>query len=150
MIIELGVLSSDSMPNTHNPLLSLLYASMNSWSDVLLIHFDEEHTQIISMANSSSVFTPPIQSAWKRIPINNQNSLTCIISHLGASLHHPDSSPSACFYPSTWRSTRGSILGPVCRILPCSDPSPWSGGCPRLRNDYQARSPLLRQHTKYA
>ncbi len=32
MITELGALSSDSTPNTHNPLLRLLYASVNSWN----------------------------------------------------------------------------------------------------------------------
>ncbi len=34
--------------------------------------FREEHAQIINTANSSSVITPPIQSARERIPINNQ------------------------------------------------------------------------------
>ncbi len=51
--------------------------------------FWEEYAQIINMANSSSVIPPPIQSAWERIPINNQSSLTCIISRLPAPLHHP-------------------------------------------------------------
>ncbi len=73
--------------------------------------FREEHAQIINTANSSSVITPPIQSARERIPINNQSSLTFITSRLPASLHHPDSSPSARFYPSTGRSTRGEHSG---------------------------------------
>ncbi len=73
--------------------------------------FQEEHAQIINTANSSSVITPPIQSARERIPINNQSSLTFIISRLPQSLHHPDSSPSARFYPSTGRSTRGEHSG---------------------------------------
>ncbi len=36
MITELGALSSDSTPNTHNPLLSSLYASANSWNSILI------------------------------------------------------------------------------------------------------------------
>ncbi len=39
IITELRALSSDSTPNMHNPLLSLLYVSVNSWSDVLLTSF---------------------------------------------------------------------------------------------------------------
>ncbi len=73
--------------------------------------FREEHAQIINTANSSSVITQPIQSTRERIPINNQSSLTFIISRLPPSLHHPDSSSSACFYPSTGRSTRGEHSG---------------------------------------
>ncbi len=73
--------------------------------------FREEHVQIINTANSSSVITPPIQSAGERISINNQSSLAFIISRLLQSLLHPDFSPSARFYPSTGRSTRGEHSG---------------------------------------
>ncbi len=44
---------------------------INKWC--FINTFLEEHAQIINTANSSSVITPPIQSARDRIPINNQS-----------------------------------------------------------------------------
>ncbi len=65
----------------------------NKWC--FINKFWEEHAQIFNTANSSSVITPPIQSARERTPINNQSSLTSIISRLPASPHlQPVSTPA--------------------------------------------------------
>ncbi len=73
----------------------LLYVNDIKWC--FINKFREEHAQIINTANSSSVITPPIQSARERIPINNQAvlpSFSLVFHHSVCSFCHFITFPS--------------------------------------------------------
>ncbi len=101
----------------------------NKWC--FINKFREEHAQIINTANSSSVITPPIQSARERIPINNQ----AVLPSLSLVFQRPSTTPTPHLQPvsipAQGGALGGSILGPG--YTPSSDPSPRSGGVPRAR-----------------
>ncbi len=69
--------------------------------------FREEHAQIINTANSSSVITPPIQSARERIPINNQ----AVLPSFSLIFQRPSTTPTPHLQPVSIPAQGGALWG---------------------------------------
>ncbi len=132
---------------------------INDWK-LWLICFNETSIMNCSLINHNNpvLRALPFIQATAEVILHNYSKLPVfecglwkrpIISRLPQSLHHPDSSPSARFYPSMGRSTRGGAFW-VRAKRRARTPLPGRGEYPGLGNNYRARSPLLGQHAKYA